>query len=139
MRIRIVAFGLLMMCAARFVAGQSGPDLYQQAVGKEQLGDYQGAIKIYERIVKDHARDRALVAKAKVHLGDSWLKLGEAKGRDLLNDVISNYKDQAEMVAEARRRLAGSGNPQSSDPLAPRVLRSGNDVDIDASLSPDGL
>ncbi len=136
MRMWIVATGLLLFCVAGVVTAQSGADLYQQGVGKEQLGDYQGAIKIYERIVRDHARDRALVAKAKVHLGDSWLKLGEAKGRDLLNDVINNYKDQADMVAEARRHLAGPGAAQASGALTPRQFVDG--LGFVASMTPGG-
>ena len=118
MRSRIIAIGLLLASLTGMVMAQSGQDLYQRGLGREQLGDYEGAIKIYERVVREFSSDRALAAKAKLHLGDSLMKQGEARGLEVLNDVINNHKDQTEMVASARLMVTARATwagPNTSD------------------------
>jgi Tol biopolymer transport system component len=137
MKMRIVAIGLLFSMTALILA-QGGRDLYQQALGKEQLGDYQPAIKIYERIVRDYARDRALVAKALVHLGICYENALGAQARRYYEEVISKYADQPDMAAEARRRLNALSADRSSDGLRQRLVATGDDASSDAFINPDG-
>src|SRR5262245_57396979 len=106
MRNATVIKALLLVCATSLVLAQSAKDLYQQGLGKEAIGDYEDAIKTYERIIRElGSKDRRLAAQAKVHLGTCWMKLGDARGLDFLSDVIANHKDQPDLVAEARARL----------------------------------
>lgn len=107
---RTIAFVLLAFFIATVAASaQSSQALYQQGLGRAQLGDYEGAIKIFDRIVRQFPNDHLLVGRAKLQMVDSWLKLGDAKALDLLNDVIKNYKDQPELIAEAKRLSERSG------------------------------
>jgi Tol biopolymer transport system component len=133
--------GLMLVCLTGLVMAQNGQDLYQQGFGQEQLGDFGGAIKFYERIIREFAADRALVARAKVRLGDSLMKQGQARGLEVLNDVINNHKDQEELVASARALVSARAGWAGSNKA------SGGDLRIDTlftkdpysfAISPDG-
>ena len=81
--------GILIMSAlaialppAAPVLAQQGQDLYQQALRKENVeGDLQAAIELYQRIAREFAEDRALVARALVHMGLSY-EIGRASCRE---------------------------------------------------------
>ena len=105
--VAVVLFAVVL--ATVLTTAQTGQDLYQQGLGKAQLGDYEGAIRIFDRIVRESPGNRPLVARAKLQMADCWLKLGDAKARDLLNDVIRNYKDQPDVIAQARRLAERTG------------------------------
>src|SRR5215471_1799891 len=107
MKMRMIAIGALFFLTT-LVMAQNGRDLYQQALGKEQLGNYEGAIKVYERIVSNSPRDRSLVATALVHIGICYENLRDAQARKYYDEVISKFAaDQPDIAAEARRRLNG--------------------------------
>src|SRR3990167_7213918 len=101
----------VLLCAlgAGVVSGQSGHDLFQQALVKERAdGNLQEAIRLYQRIVSEFAQDRALSAKALVQIGQCYEKLGEAQlkqARASYERVVRDFADQAETVAQARVRL----------------------------------
>jgi tetratricopeptide (TPR) repeat protein len=94
---------VVLLVATGSARAQSGQELYQQGVAKAQLGDYDDAIKIFDRITREASGNRPLVAKAKLQMVDCWLKQGNAKALDLLNDVYKNYRDMPEVIGEARR------------------------------------
>ena len=100
----------LVLLAAPPAAAQTGNDLFQQALVKERAdGDVRGAIRIYERIVREFARDRALAARALVQLGGCHERLGDQDAQRAYRRVVQEYADQTEMVREARARLASLG------------------------------
>src|SRR5262245_14325425 len=135
MRLRSITIGLVLLPATvALVLAQRGQDLFTQGLGREKIGDYQAAIKVYERIIQDFPRDHSLVGKAKLHIGDSWLKLGEAKGMDFLNDVIHNYGDLTDVVSEAKRlaALTGTRPPKWTDKDALMVAEFENHTGIAA-------
>src|SRR5438876_9051159 len=106
MRKRNLAMVLLLFAATTLTA-QNGSDLFQQALVRQTAnGDIQGAIQIYERIVRDFASNRPLVARTLVQLGKCYESLGQAKARDYYEQTLSKYADQPDMVTEARNRLA---------------------------------
>jgi len=137
MKMRMLAIGLLLSTTLVILA-QNGRDLYQQAVGKEQLGNYEAAIKIYERIVGDFPRDRPLVAKALVHLGVCYENLRGAEARKYYEQVISKYGDQPDMAAEAHRRLNALSVGGGPDALTQRLVATGDDAASDAFVTADG-
>ena len=108
MRTLIIAGIVILLSGVVPAFAQTGLDFYQRGLNEEQLGHYDAAIKIYERVIRDFAKDRSLVSKAKLHQGYSWAKMGESKGTDFLNRLISDYKDQPGVVEEARRFLVGA-------------------------------
>jgi tetratricopeptide (TPR) repeat protein len=107
MRLRIVAIGMLfLLCTVAVMVAQNGNDLFQQGLAKERAdGDLQGAIKIYDRIVREFPSNRPIVAKALVQLGICYEKLGQDKAREYFQQVIAKYSDQTDMVVQAKTRL----------------------------------
>jgi len=142
-RMALVVVTLAVLGGA-LVLTQSGQDLFQQALVKEQAdGDLRGAIAIYQRIVRDFASDRTLAAKALVQMGRCYEKLGQAEAseaRKAYERVVREFGEQKDLAAEARARLAGLTS--STEPQKPtfRQIRIPTKLPADGSgkLSPDG-
>jgi eukaryotic-like serine/threonine-protein kinase len=116
MRTPLIAGIVILLSGVVPTFAQTGLDLYQRGLNEEQLGHYDAAIKIYERVIRDFAKDRSLVSKAKLHQGYSWAKMGESRGTEFLNRLISDYKDQPGVVAEAKRFLAAQSRSAAQAP-----------------------
>ena len=58
MRTPIIAGILILLSGVVPAFAQAGLDLYQRGLNEEQLGHYDAAIKIYERVIRDFAKDR---------------------------------------------------------------------------------
>src|SRR5262245_15899393 len=116
MRTPIIAGIVILLSGVVSAFAQSGLDFYQRGLNEEQLGHYDAAIKIYERVIRDFAKDRSLVSKAKLHQGYSWAKMGESRGTEFLNRLISDYKDQPGVVEEAKRFLAAQSRAAAQAP-----------------------
>ena len=108
MRTVMVIRGLLVLLyAVALAAQQNGNDLFQQGLAKERVaGDCDGAIQIYEHVVRDFASDKPLAAKALIQLGGCYEKLGLSQAQNAYEQVINKYRDQFEMADKARERLA---------------------------------
>ncbi|MCG6956171.1 MAG: tetratricopeptide repeat protein [Gemmatimonadetes bacterium] len=97
----------LTLTTATPILAQTGPDLFQQALVKEQAeGDLRGAIALYQRIVKEFAGDRSLAARALVQMGRCHERLGSQDAQNAYRKVLADYADQTEEVEQARARLA---------------------------------
>jgi Tol biopolymer transport system component len=121
------------------VFAQSGNDLFQQALVKQNTErNYSEAIKIYQKIIQKYGSDRKLVAKAWFEMGQAYEKLGDSEARKAYERISKEFADQKEIVSDANQRLAALNAPQSSNPLTPRVALTGDDVDLEATISPDG-
>ncbi len=121
----------------------SGYDVLQQALAKERAaGQLEEAIALYRQIVRDHAANRPLMAKALVQLGRCYEKLGRAEARKTYERVVREFAEQADMVAEANLRLAtlagGSPDARSSGASARPVWTETGGNDVWGSVSPDG-
>jgi len=142
---------IALLAAALIVLGgvpgltQSGQDLFQQALVKEQAdGDLGAAIALYQRIVRDFAGDRTLAAKALVQMGRCHEKLGTREAQKAYEQVLKEYADQAEAVGYARARLVVL-RQSSSEPAEPTIrarrLLAGDYpgmVDFSGGPTPDG-
>ncbi len=135
----------LMALGAGPATGQSGHDLFQQALLKERAeGELQEAIQLYERIVQEFAADRALAARALVQIGQCWEKLGSSEAEGAYQRVVSDYADQREFVEQARARLLALTQPPSASAASTiqvRRLMGGHypdSVEISGGPHPDG-
>jgi len=105
MKLRILFVALI--CGVASLAADAGAELFQKAVTQEQAaGNLQEAIKLYQRVAKEYASNRALAAKALIQAARCYEKLGEDKGTKLYEQVARDFSDQTEQVAAARARLA---------------------------------
>jgi Tol biopolymer transport system component len=120
--------------AAGFPANQAKDDraevALQAALKKEAVdGDLKGAIEQYKKIVAQPGAGRATVATALLRMGQCHEKLGSAEARTAYQRVVRDFADQAEIVAQARVRLAALGGPSAAGGLvARRVLTDASGV-----------
>ncbi|MBI4472114.1 MAG: tetratricopeptide repeat protein [Acidobacteria bacterium] len=110
MWVRTVTFlVLVLLSVASLGAAQSGEALRQQGLLQLDRGDIQGAIQIFNRILNEYSYDRKLAAQALLQLGDSYQALNQpTRARAYYEQVISQYSDQTEVTASARKRLTAA-------------------------------
>jgi Tol biopolymer transport system component len=108
------------------------------AIDKEVVdGDLKGAIELYKKIAAQPGAGRATVATALLRMGQCHEKLGSAEARTAYQRVVRDFADQAEIVAQARVRLAALGGPSAAGGLVTRrVLTDASGVD--GVLTADG-
>lgn len=110
----------------------------QAAIRTETVdGDLNGAIKQYGAIVSKYTADRAVSAKALVHMAECYQKLGDAQAQKIYERIVQEFTDQKEEVTLARARLGGTetvGRAKGDRPVwtGPGI------VDGFGTVSPDG-
>ncbi len=125
-------------CAPAF--SQGSEKLFQKGLVKEEgEGALQEAIDIYNQVVEDESAERSLRAKALLHVGYCYEKLGQEKAKNTYEKLITDFADQEEIVAIGRKKLLyleSGNNAASSDELIIRqVWAPAEDV---YAVSPDG-
>lgn len=86
---------------------QNYQTLYQEALIKEEgEGSLLEAIEIYNQIVEDKNAEPLLQAKALLHVGYCYEKLGMTEATKAYQDLVNNYPSQKNEVALARERLS---------------------------------
>jgi len=117
--------------------------LYQRGLHFEEVrGELKEAIAVYEKLVKEFPDVRKVVAKAILHIGACYEKMGQKEAQKAYRRVIDEFSDQRETAAEARARLnaleqtsSGAGEPKG---IVVRRLREGPGWGFGGSPSPDG-
>jgi Tol biopolymer transport system component len=132
-----ILMGTTLLCAGQ---GTSPAERQlQSAINKEVVqGDLKGAIEQYKKIVSTYKDNRAVAAKALVHMGACYEKLGESEAERTFRQVVDNYSDQAEAVNAAKNRLAVLSRTRTASPsdVNNLVLRQ---VSVpEGQISPDG-
>jgi Tol biopolymer transport system component len=98
---------LLIVVAQSALSQQSAEDLYEAALlKKEAEGDLNGAIEIFQRIVKIFPQKRDIAAKAQLQIGLCYEKLGLEEAPKAFQKVIDNYPDQSAVVETAKAKLS---------------------------------
>jgi len=127
--------------AAFLTAGQKNDqaELALKAAIKTETvdGNLKGAIELYNKIAALPGAGRATVATALLRMGQCYEKLGNAEARAAYERLVRDYADQAEIVAQARVRLAALGGPGGAGgPITRRILADASGVD--GVLTADG-
>ena len=117
--------------------------LFQSGLYAEEVqGNLQKALTSYQTIVRLYSDNRPIAAKAWLHIGFCYEKLGQDKAREAYQKILSDYPDQREIAARARARLSKIGLPSARleikiNPLVKYYFdRLG--IDILTATSPDG-
>ena len=85
---------------------QSSLEIFQKGLYQENgAGNLEEAIKIYNSITKDGNADKSLRANAQLHIGICYEKIKIAKAKKAYQNVLENFADQQDIVAEAHKRL----------------------------------
>lgn len=108
-QLALAAIVVLALASPATVHGQqTAEELYQAGLYQEDVqGNLERAIEIYRGILADFPDSRAVGAKAQLHVGLCYEKLGLQEARQAYRRVIDDFPDHAEEVAVARDRLAG--------------------------------
>ena len=102
-------YSSLLLTLLMFFA-QNGQEYYQQALVQERAaGNLEAAIQLYQDAARYAGNDRALAAQALMGAARCYEKLGQAKARELYEEIAKTYPDQQQQAAVALERLAESG------------------------------
>ena len=134
---RVVVTGALAGALLALLAGQDLEVALQRTIQQETVtGDLKAAIQEYGKIAANAGSNRAVAAKALVHMAECYQKIGDAEARKVYERVVREYGDQKDAVALARTRLGGSAS--SSGGILTRQVWTGPNVDVYGAASPDG-
>jgi Tol biopolymer transport system component len=102
-----IVFILILAFASSASIQQSAEQLYQSGIYKEEVeGQLEKAIEIYQTIVKQFPGNREIAAKAQLHIGLCYEKLGLKEAEKAFQKVISDFPEQQEAVKLAREKLS---------------------------------
>jgi len=123
---------------------QTAGELYEKALYLEEAkGDLQKAIELYEKILKQFPEIRGVAAKAQLHIGLCYEKLGLKEAQKAFQKVIDNFPEQAEAVKVAREKLlvllkAQAIVEEADKGFTIQKVWTGSEADGLAAISPDG-
>lgn len=80
---------------------------------EEVKGELKEAIAVYQQLLKEFADVRPIAAKALLHIGICYEKMGGREAQKAYERIISEFSDQREIAAEARVRLSLIEQPSS--------------------------
>ena len=102
--ITLILFVIIIFTRADFA--QEAGKLYEKALFQEESdGNLQKAITLYEKIVKEYGNETEIAAKAQLHIGFCYEKLGKSEAIKAYELVVEKYSNQKEQVATAQSRL----------------------------------
>ena len=135
----------LAVLANGAVFQQTAGELFEKALYVEEgQGDLQKAIGLYQDIVKQFPDSREVAAKALLHIGMCYEKLGKAEARSAYSRLLKDYGDQLQPAKEARSRLAqleaaaGGPAPDKEGLTFRKIDFRGAESTNQVRLSPDG-
>ena len=123
---------------------QTAGELFEKALYVEEAqGDLQNAVVLYQDLLKKFPDDRQVAAKAQLHIGICFEKLGLKQAQEAFQKVVVNYPEQVEAVNLAREKLARLIKAQAVAETGDKELRIRNVsglafADMPWRASPDG-
>lgn len=139
----VSAISLLLLFTS-LSSQQTAGELYEKALYLEEAkGDLQKAIELYEKILEQFPENRKVAAKAQLHIGLCYEKLGLKEAQKAFQRVIEKYPEQAEAVKVAKEKLSVLLKAQAMVEKGDKELKMTKiPVDPDktayAFISPDG-
>jgi len=135
---------ILCACASALSAESYYRLLFERGVFMmEGEADLEGAVPIFQEIVKRHPNDRPYAARSLFYLGVCYKRMGSDLALQAFREVTTNYADQAGIVRMARAELAAlsRSRPSLSDAvpeIGPQLIWTGEGTFGTGSLSRDG-
>jgi len=121
-------------------SAQESEKLFQKGLVKEEgEGSLQEAIDIYNKVAEDASAERSLRAKALLHVGICYEKLGQEKAKGAYEKLIADFADQGDIVAIGKKKLSGliavGSSAAQNGMIVREVWSPGGDT---YDVSPDG-
>jgi len=102
----IAVFIGILLTASGFQTSPEYKILFEKAkFTMETKGDLNGAIALFNDIIKKYPKEREYSAKSQLYIGLCYEKLGNTEARKAYERVVRDYADQAESTKLARERL----------------------------------
>lgn len=102
----LVAFIAVLITASGFQTTPEYKILFEKAkFTMETKGDLNGAIYLFNDIIKKYPEEREYAAKSQLYIGLCYEKLGVKEALKAYERVVSEYADQSDIVAQAKERL----------------------------------
>jgi Tol biopolymer transport system component len=113
MKTKLITTGFIIMILGALlpftVGARQAEDpgvLLRAAMEKEEVdGDLQGAIDLYKQIIEKYSSNHTIAARAQLHIGMCYEKLGLVEAQKAYQKVIENYPGQTEAVKVAKEKL----------------------------------
>lgn len=101
-----VALMVLFSLAFGFQNSSEHKVLFEKAkFTMETKGDLNGAIKLFEEIIKKYPDEREYAAKSQYFVGICYEKLGLRQAQSAFQKVLENYPEQTQVVQMAQEKL----------------------------------
>jgi len=105
--IKFILVAALSVAGNYLCTAQTPEELYQKGLMKEEgEGALQDAIKLYSQIADNSDADQSLRAKALLHIGLCYEKMGTEEAVKAYQRIVDNFPTQKNEVAIARERLS---------------------------------
>ena len=131
----------ILVSASSLRSQQSAAEMFEKALYTEEAqGDLQKAISLYQQILDRFPDSREVAAKAQLHVGLCYEKLGLQEAPKAFQKVVDNYPDQAAAVATAKEKLSALRRARSAAETGGNELRIRKIGPLESlgSPSPDG-
>ena len=100
----IMAISLILGSYRSFA--QTAEELFPKAIQLEEVkGELEKAIEVYQTIVMSFPENSPVAAKAYLHMGICYEKLGMQEAQKAFEAVIAKYPTQVDAVRTAREKL----------------------------------
>jgi len=107
MSILLESAAILLLTAGISIAQENTGPLFEKALYAEEMkGDLAEAVTIYQQILKENPGNRQVSARALLHIGMCYEKLGSEQARLAYQDVINKYSEQSKEVSMAKDRIS---------------------------------
>jgi len=142
-RIQIIILSISLFCGSYITSAQTAEELLPKAIQLEEVkGELEEAIEIYQTIVDKFPENRPVAAKAQLHIGICYEKLGKLAAQKAYKKVIQEFSDQQKIVGEARIRLSRlnevASAVQAEDIVIRKVIDGTGAGFVIGNPSPDG-
>lgn len=118
---------------------QTPEQLYQRGLLKEEgEGALQEAIDLFNQVAENEKALQPVRAKALLHIGMCYEKLGNQEAVKAYNKLINNFPAQNNEVAIARERLSSLTKTEKPGEVSIRQVWAGQAADDFGSVSADG-
>lgn len=102
----LTALGLFFLIG-NLSSQQTAEELFEKAmVMEEAQGDLQSAIELYERVLNQYPENRQIAARAQLHIGLCYEKLGLQEAPKAFQKVLDDFPEQKEAVKLAQEKLS---------------------------------
>jgi len=106
-RILLMILPISLLLGIYLSFAQTAEELLPKAIQLEEVrGELEEAIEIYLTIVDDHSDNRQIAAKAQLHIGMCYEKLGKQAAQKAYQEVVDSYPEQTEVVKVANEKLS---------------------------------